>query len=233
MAAEESQEKPPPGTLYVVGLPIGNPEDVTLRALRLLRQVDIVASKNPQHTQTFLRRHRIRALVTTYDRGTAQDKIPILLHRLRSGSRVALVSECGVPCLYDPGSLLVAHAHRAGFPVITVPGPSALTAALAIAGMSGDALYFHGRFPASEAGGKRLLAAIKARRCTSIFFVLPKRLRQVLTLIERCLGNNQTLIAVDLTKSTEHIVRGRIKTLLGRHALRYADAEVTLVVARR
>lgn len=234
MAGEQSQEKPSPGTLYVVGLPIGNPDDVTLRALRLLRQVDIVATKDPRQTQAFLRHHRIHALVTTYERRNAQDKIPILLHHLQYGSRVILVSDCGTPCLYDPGSQLVARAHRAGIRVVSVPGPSALTAALAIAGMSGDVLYFRGRFPASQARGTRLLAALQAQRCTSIFFVSPERLRQVLALIEKCLGNREAIIAVNLTKPTERIVRGKIKTLLGKNPLRYTeDAEVTLVVAGR
>jgi 16S rRNA (cytidine1402-2'-O)-methyltransferase len=233
VAGEQSQEKPSPGTLYVVGLPIGNPDDITLRALRLLRRADVVATKDPQHTQAFLRHHRIHALVTTYDRRNAQDKIPILLHHLRNGSRVALVSDCGTPCLYDPGSRLVAHAHRVGIAVVSVPGPSALTAALAIAGMSGDALYFRGRFPASQAGGTRLLATLEAQHCTSIFFVSPQQLRRVLALIQKCLGNREAIIAVNLTKPTERIVRGKITTLLGQHASRYTDGQMTLVVAGR
>lgn len=233
MAGEQSQEKPTAGTLYIIGLPIGNPEDVTLRALRLLEKVDIVASKDPPHTQRFLRHHGIQALVTTYDRRHAPDKMPILLHRLQRGSTVALVSDRGLPCLYDPGSLLIAHAHRAGIPIITVPGPSALTAAVAIAGMSGDALYFHGRFPTSEARGMRLLATIKVLRCTTVLFVVPERLRQVLTLIERCLGNRQILIAVNLTQPTERVVRGKVAALLGKYALRYPGADVTVVVAGR
>ena len=233
MVKEQSQEKQTSGMLYVVGFPIGNPDDITLRAVRVLREVDIVASKEPRHTQRFLRHHRIPALLTSYDRRNARDKTPVLLHRLRSGHKVALVSDCGTPYLYDPGWLLVAHASRTGIPIITVPGPSALTAAVAIAGMPADALYFHGRFPASEAGGTRLLSAIEARRCTMVFFVRPERLRQVLHLIERCLGNRKVLIAVNLTQSTERIVRGKVSTLIRKHSLRFAAANITLVVAGR
>jgi 16S rRNA (cytidine1402-2'-O)-methyltransferase len=180
-----------------------------------------------------LRHHRLRALITTYDRRTAQEKMPILLHRLRAGSRVALVSDCGTPGLYDPGALLVAHAHRAGIPVVAVPGPSALAAALSIAGMPGDALCFHGRFPVTVAAGVRLLAPLRARHYTSIFFLAPERLRQALTLIERCLGNRTVLVAVNLTRPTESIVRGKVRGLLASHHLRYPGADLTLVVDGR
>jgi 16S rRNA (cytidine1402-2'-O)-methyltransferase len=233
VAGERSQEKLPGGRLYVVALPIGNPDDVTLRALRVLRQAHVVASKEPRHTQTFLRYHRIRALLTTYDRHTAREKVPILLHRLKSGNRVALVSDCGSPGLYDPGSLLVAEASRTGIPIVSVPGPSALTASLAIAGMPGDALSFHGRFPVSETRGTRLLTDLKARRCTTIFFVPPERLRRVLALMERCLGNRNVLIAVNLTQPAERIVRGRVTTVLRHHSLHFPGGDVTVVVAGR
>jgi 16S rRNA (cytidine1402-2'-O)-methyltransferase len=233
VAGERSQEKLSGGVLYVVGLPIGNPDDVTLRALRVLREADVVASKDTRHTQTFLRRHRIRALLTTYDRGNAREKIPILLHRLRAGSTVALVSDRGTPVLYDPGSLLIAQAHKMGISVISIPGPSALAATLAIAGMSGDALSFHGRFPASVARGTRLLAELKARRCTSVLFVLPERLRRVLSLVERCLGNRHIVIAVNLTQPTERILRGRVTTVLRNYPLDFPDTDVTVVVAGR
>jgi 16S rRNA (cytidine1402-2'-O)-methyltransferase len=233
VAGERSQGKPSGGVLYVVGLPIGNPDDLTLRALRVLRKADVVASKDTRQTQAFLRRHRIRALLTTYDRRNAREKIPILLHQLMAGSTVALVSDCGTPGLYDPGSLLVTDAHRVGIRVVSVPGPSALTAACAIAGMPGDALSFHGRFPASAARGMRLLAELKARRCTSILFVLPERLRQVLTLIERCMGNRHVVIAVNLTRPTERILRGKVVTVLRDYPLDFPDTDVTVVVAGR
>ena len=215
--------------LYVVALPIGNPDDVTLRALRVLRQAHVVASKDPQHTQKFLRRHRIRALVTTY----AREKVPILLHYLKTGSQVALVSDCGSPGLYDPGSLLVAEAHRTGIPIVSVPGPSALTASLAIAGMPGDALSFHGHFPVSETRATRLLADLKTRHSTNIFFVPPERLKKVLTLMERCWGKRKVVIAVNLTRPGQCIVRGRITTVLRKHPLRFPGADVTVIVAGR
>jgi 16S rRNA (cytidine1402-2'-O)-methyltransferase len=231
VAGEQSQEKVSGGVLYIVGLPIGDPDDVTLRALRVLRQVDVVASKDPRHTQTFLRRHRIRARLTTYDRRNAQEKVPILLHHLKSGGRVALVSDCGSPGLYDPGSLLVAQAHRTGIPIVSVPGPSALTASLAVAGMPGNTLYFHGRFPVSETRAARLLAELKMRRCTNIFFVPAERLRKVLALMERCLGNRKVVIAINLTQPDECLLRGRITTVLRNDPLRFPGADVTVLVA--
>jgi 16S rRNA (cytidine1402-2'-O)-methyltransferase len=233
VAAERSQEKHSVGALYVVGLPIGNPDDVTLRALRVLRTVEIVAAKDPHHTQGFLRRHRIGAILTTYDRRNAREKTAILLHRLRSGSRVALISDCGTPGLYDPGSLLITHAHRAGIRIVSVPGPSALTAAFAITGMPGDVISFYGRFPASQARATRLLTELNARRCTSIFFVRPEQLRRVLCLIEQYLGNRQVVVAANLTHPTEQILRGRLTSVLRDYPLRFPGAGVTLVVGGR
>jgi 16S rRNA (cytidine1402-2'-O)-methyltransferase len=206
---------------------------VTLRALRVLRTVDIVASKDPQHTLRFLSRHRIGALLTTYDRRNAREKSPILLHRLKSGSRVALISDCGTPGLYDPGSLLVAHAHRAGIRVVSVPGPSALAATLAVAGMPGDVFSFYGRFPASEARATSLLAELKVRRCTGIFFVRPDQLRRILCLIERGLGNRQIFVAVNLTQPNEQVLRGSVTRVLRNYPLRFPGAGVTVVVAGR
>jgi 16S rRNA (cytidine1402-2'-O)-methyltransferase len=223
----------PPGRLYVVGLPIGHPEDITLRALRVFREADIVAAKDARQMQTLLRRYRIQAIITTYDRRNAPDKIPVLLHRLLTGSSVALVSDRGTPCIYDPGAQLLAQAHRAGIHVEAIPGPSALTAALSVAGMSGDVVFFRGRLPKSEERCLQLLQALKGRRCTHVFFVDPRRVRHSLTCIRTVFGSTETMVAVDLTKPTQQILRGKVGTLLEGYSLLYRNADVTVVVAGR
>ncbi len=219
------------GSLYVVSLPIGNMEDISIRALRILGQVDLVATKDTRRTQRFLRHYRIRATLTTYDRGCAPEKTPILLDRLRQGDSLALVSDGGTPCIYDPGSRLITAALRAGVPLVAVPGASALVTAVAMSGISGNALQFHGRLPARRQPSIRLLRMLKDSHCTSVFFVSPLRLRVSLSHIQAVLGNRQVVVAVDLTKATQQILGGTIAQVLRRHPLRFPDGDVTLVVS--
>jgi 16S rRNA (cytidine1402-2'-O)-methyltransferase len=114
-----------PGTLYVVGTPIGHPDDITIRALATLRRVSVIASEDPRVTQALLARHGITATVTSYGPLNRHEKVRLLLHRLTQGQDIALVSDNGTPVIYDPGSLLVAAAHQAGIPVKVIPGSSA------------------------------------------------------------------------------------------------------------
>jgi 16S rRNA (cytidine1402-2'-O)-methyltransferase len=134
------------GTLFIVGVPIGHPDDLTIRGLATLRQVDLIAAKNPQATHVLLAHHGIHTTITTYDRNNAADKVPLLLDRLKHGDQVALVSDCGMPVVYDPGRLLIAAASRAQIPVKVIPGTSAVVAAAALAGMDGNAFVFDGRW---------------------------------------------------------------------------------------
>lgn len=219
------------GSLYIVSLPIGNIEDISVRALRILRQVDLVATKDTRRTQRFLRHYRIRTTLTTYDRGCAPGKTLILLDRLRHGESLALVSDGGTPCIYDPGSKLIAAALRAGVPLIAVPGASALVTAVAVSGMSGNALQFRGRLPAKPQPFIRLLRNLKDSRCTNVFFVSPSRLRVSLSRMQTVLGNRRIVVAVDLTKATQQILGGTINHMLRKHPLHFPDADVTLVVA--
>ena len=221
----------PCGSLYVVSLPIGNIEDISVRALRILDQVDLVATKDTRRTQRFLRHYRIRTTLTTYDRDCAPGKTPILLDRLRHGESLALVSDGGTPCIYDPGSRLIAAALRAGVPLVAVPGASALVTAVAISGMSGNALQFRGRLPAKPQPFIRLLRNLKDSRCTHVFFVSPSRLRVSLSRMQTVLGNRHVVVAVDLTKATQQILGGTINQMLRKQALHFPDADVTLVVA--
>ena len=217
--------------MYIVSLPIGNIEDISVRALRILGQVDLVATKDTRRTQRFLRHYRIRTTLTTYDRGCAPGKTPILLDRLRHGESLALVSDGGTPCIYDPGSRLIAAALRAGVPLVAVPGASALVTAVAISGMSGNALQFRGRLPAKTQPFIRLLRNLKDSRCTHVFFVSPSRLRVSLSRMQTVLGNRHVVVAVDLTKATQQILGGTINQMLRKQALDFPDADVTLVVA--
>lgn len=218
MGRERSQGKyahsdAPAGTLFIVGVPIGHPDDLTIRGLATLRQVDLVAAKDPQAAHALLAHHGVRATITTYDRNNAAEKVPLLLDRLRQGLHVALVSDCGMPVVYDPGRLLIAAASRAQIPVQVIPGTSAVVAAAALSGMDGNAFVFDGRW---TGGAKTLtgrLRLLQSEPRTMIFFPPAQDLSQFLTLLQQMLGNRKAVMAIDMTRSTEKILRGRVQQL--------------------
>ena len=227
---KRAQSGPLPGTLFIIGVPIGHPDDLTIRALATLQHVDLVAAKNPQATQALLTHHGINATITTYDRDNAAEKAPILLDRLRQGFRVALVSDCGMPVVYDPGRLLVAAASKAKIPVKVIPGTSAVVAAAALAGMDGNAFVFEGRWTGSTGALTRRLQSLRSEPRTMIFFPPAPALRQLLTLLSDILGNRRICVAIDLTQSTEQIVRGRVQQLLANKPFHENSSHVAVVV---
>ncbi len=235
MRRERSQGKcassgPLPGTLFVVGVPIGHPDDLTIRALATLRHIDLIAAKNPSATEALLAHHGIRAIITTYDRNNAAEKAAILLDRLKQGARIALVSDCGMPVVYDPGRLLVTAAAKANIPVEVIPGTSAVVAAAALAGMDGNAFVFEGRWTGGTGALTRRLQSFRSEARTMIFFPPASTLRQLLTLLLRTLGNRQVVVAIDLTRETERIVRGRVQQLLANKPFHKNSSHVALVV---
>ena len=203
-----------PGTLYIVGTPIGHPDDITLRALATLRRVSIIASEDPRVTQALLTHHGITATITSYGPLNRHEKVQLLLHRLTQGQDVAFVSDNGTPVIYDPGSLFVAAAHRAGILVKTIPGPSVITAATAISGFSGDAIIFEGRLPSPSLRLTAFLAKLREERRTLAFYVASGALRRLLQTLARILPNRQVAIAMDLTTPKETLMRGRAEELL-------------------
>ncbi|MDF0644037.1 MAG: SAM-dependent methyltransferase [Nitrospira sp.] len=212
------QAPPRPGTLYVVGTPIGDPDDITIRALRILRIVPIIAAEDPRSTQALLAYHGITGgiagTVTSYGPGNLEEKISLLLHRLRRGDDVALVSDSGMPVIQDPGSRLIAAARQAEIPVTSVPGPSALTAAAALSGFSADCLVFEGRLPRS----RRRLTSFLRQRCgdrrTAIFFVEERAVAAMLETLASVLPTRMIVLAQNLTMEDEQIHRGTAPALL-------------------
>lgn len=219
-----------PGTLFVVGVPIGHPDDLTIRALATFRKVNLIATKSPFATQALLAHHNIEAALTTYDRDNAVEKVLILLDRLQQGTQIALVSDGGMPVVYDPGRLLIAAASESGIPIEVIPGTSAVVTAASIAGLNGNAFVFEGRW----AGGKRRithrLQSLQSESRTIIMFPPTRALRQILTLLSEVLGNRWLIVAIDLTKETQNILRGRVLELLTSYPFHAESAQVTLVV---
>jgi len=218
------------GTLFIVGVPIGHPDDLTIRGLATLRQVDLIAAKNPQATHVLLAHHGIHTTITTYDRNNAADKVPLLLDRLKHGDQVALVSDCGMPVVYDPGRLLIAAASKAQIPVTVIPGTSAVVAAAALAGMDGNAFIFDGRWTGGTKTLTTRLHLLRSEPRTMIFFPPAQNLRQFLALLQRTLGNRKVMVAIDMTRSTEQILRGRVQELLSNKPSHESTSHVVLVV---
>jgi 16S rRNA (cytidine1402-2'-O)-methyltransferase len=219
-----------PGTLYVVSTPIGHPDDITLRALAILRRVTIIASEDPPMTQTLLAHHGITATVTSYGPLNRHEKMLVLLHRLTLGQDIALVSDNGTPVIYDPGSLLVAAAHHARIPVMAIPGPSVLTAAAAISGFSGDAIVFEGHLPSTNRRLTQYLSQLRHERKTLIFYLNPIALSGLLRIMTKIFPTRQTVIALNLTTNKEALSRGKPSELLDQLGPVAKDSAVTVVI---
>lgn len=218
------------GTLFIVGTPIGCPDDLTLRGRMVLGRVSIVVAETPLVTQTLLDHYGIAATVTGYAQGDTE-KIAILLDRLKAGHDIALISDSGMPVIYDPGRLLIAAARAAGHAVTVIPGPSALTAAAALSGEGADRLLFVGRLPRSAQQLDRLLKSLRREVATAVMFALPKALPRILTRIDRILADRRVTLAVNITRPDERVYQGQAGVLLGQLASLATDSEVTLVLS--
>lgn len=219
-----------PGTLYIVATPIGNLEDLTLRALRVLKEVDLIACEDTRRTRTLLARYAISSPVTSYFEGNKLRKGEVLLRLLGEGKSVALVTDAGTPGISDPGFLLVKEARAAGIPVVPVPGPSAVAAALSAAGVPADRFVFEGFLPTRP--GRRL-ARLKALREIEIPVVLyeaPHRFLKTLAAIEEVFGEIPIVVARELTKQFEEIRVGTPSEQMAHFGGRAIKGEFTLVI---
>jgi len=218
------------GTLYVVATPIGNLEDVTLRALRVLREVRLIAAEDTRTARKLLARYDIPTPTTSYFEHNKAAKMPQVLAALAEGD-VALVSEAGMPGLSDPGYELIRAAIEAGHPVVPIPGPSAITTALAVAGLPADRFLFLGFLPRRQKERRELLAEVAGLPWTLVFFEAPHRILESLADVEEVLGNRPMVAARELTKVHEEIARGTVRELRARLEAGDTRGEFTLVVA--
>jgi 16S rRNA (cytidine1402-2'-O)-methyltransferase len=221
-----------PGTLYVVATPIGNLEDLTPRALRILKEVDLVACEDTRHTGILLQAHGLRTATTSYYAHNEEPKVRVVLEALGAGKNVALVSDAGTPGVSDPGYRLVRAAQDAGIVVIPVPGPSAVVAALSVSGLPTHRFLFIGFLP-SRSGARRIsLREIAGYPETLVFYESPLRVVSSLTDMEEALGDREAFLAREATKRHEEYRRG---TLSGLRALLSerdrVKGEIVIVVA--
>lgn len=220
----------PTGTLYVVSIPIGHPDDITLRALATLRFASVVASEDPRATQMLLAHHGITAIITSYGPHNRDAKIRLLLLRITQGENVVLVSDNGTPIIYDPGSQLVDAAHQAGIPVKAVPGPSPMTAAIAISGFSGDAIIFEGKLPPTGRRLEEYLSRFRKEKKTFVFYANPGTFNRLLKILAKILPSRQVAVAIDLTTDREILTRGTPGELLNRIVPMQKNSAVTIVL---
>ena len=218
------------GTLYVVATPIGNLEDITLRALRVLREVDIVACEDTRRTRALLSHFDVHTPTLSYYEHNKLVRGPQILRRLAEGRSVALVTDAGTPGISDPGFLLVRDARAAGVPVVPVAGPSAVAAALSAAGVTADRFVFDG-FPPVKPGRRRnRLAALRALETTVVLYESPHRILATLEAIAEVFGEREIVVARELTKQFEEIVRSPAAVQRERLAAAGVRGEFTLVI---
>jgi 16S rRNA (cytidine1402-2'-O)-methyltransferase len=223
---------PSSGTLYIVSTPIGNLEDITARALRVLREVDLIAAEDTRHTRKLLSAYDIHTPLTSYFEHNEAQKSGYLVQQLVSGAAVALVSDAGTPGISDPGYRVITAAIAADIAVVPVPGPSAALAALTIAGLPIDQFVFLGFLTNKRQGRIKQLRAVAAETRTMVCYVSPHHLVNALRDLGATLGNRQIVVTRELTKSFEEVVRGSAGDVLNIFVQRAAiKGEFTLVIA--
>ena len=219
--------------LYVVATPIGNLEDVTLRALRVLREVDLIAAEDTRHTRKLLGRYDIDTPLTSYHENNERTKAATLVRRLEAGESIALVSDAGTPTISDPGYHLIRAAVERGMPVTPVPGVSAATAALSVCGLATDRFVFQGFLPARQGRRREALRQLQGEERTLVFYEAPHRIRQALADMHEVLGDRAALVGRELTKVHEELLRGTLSQLAAGPEEAAARGEFVIVVAGR
>ena len=220
------------GTLYICGTPIGNMEDASIRLIKTLRQVDMIACEDTRHTIKLLNRFKIKNRLISYHEHSSREKENYLLEQLKAGKKIALVSDAGMPGISDPGQLLAARAIEAGIPIEVVPGPSALTAALAVSGLDSREFIFAGFLPERSAKRKLSLQKYLDETRTVIFYEAPHRLIAALNDMESILGGERQAVAArELTKKFEEVKRGSIQELKDIFTEIPPRGEICLIIA--
>ncbi len=219
------------GTLYIVSTPIGNLEDITLRALRILKEVDLIAAEDTRHTILLLRHFGVQTPLTSYFEGNELKKKEFILFKLKQGNRVALVSDAGTPGISDPGFRLIQTAIENQISIVPIPGPSAAITALSISGLPTDAFLFKGFLPHKSKKRQDLLKQLGEARETLIFYESPHRLSEALNDLLNVLGDREMVLTRELTKIYEEVLRGNVSEIKKQIGERKLKGEITLVVS--
>lgn len=218
------------GTLFIVSTPIGNLEDITLRALNILKRVDIIASESVQHTRALCRHYDLQAKLTGYNQHNQMKKGISLINQLKSGHDVALVTNAGTPAVSDPGGMLVHQALEEGITVSPVPGPSAVMAGLSVSGLKINEFVFLGFLSNRPGRRRKAIQELANEHRTMVFFEAPHRLKETLLDIQEILGQRRVTLLREMTKIHEEIIHGLISNLLAKINETEIKGEITLIV---
>ena len=218
------------GILYICGTPIGNLEDITLRALKILKEVKLIAAEDTRHTKKILNHYQINTKVSSYYEYNKFKKAPHLVGILKNGQDIALVSDAGMPGISDPGFVLVNLALKNNIKIIPVPGVSALITALVVSGLPTDKFVFEGFLPRKIKERKRYFKSIENEERTIIFYETPQRLKRALKDMLEIWGDRKIVIARELTKMYEEIIRGKLSQVLTEIRTKEIKGEITLIV---
>ncbi|MGB2783590.1 MAG: 16S rRNA (cytidine(1402)-2'-O)-methyltransferase [Atribacterota bacterium] len=218
------------GILYICGTPIGNLEDITLRVLKILKKVNLIAAEDTRHTKKLLNHYQINTKITSYYEYNKLKKAPYLVEILKNGQDIALVSDAGMPGISDPGYELINLVLKNNIKIIPVPGVSALITALVISGLPTDKFVFEGFLPRKIKERKKYFKSIENEERTVIFYETPHRLKKALKDMLEILGDRKIVIARELTKKFEEIIRGKLSQVLTEINTKEIKGEITLVV---
>lgn len=218
------------GTLYVVATPIGNLEDITLRALRVLQEVALIAAEDTRHTRKLLARYTIETPMLSFHKHSPPARLRELLQRLEAGESIALVTDAGTPGISDPGAALVKAALESGIPVVPVPGPSAITAALSVSGFPAQRFRFEGFPPRKEGARTRFFEALQAEDAPIVLFESPYRLLKTLQTAHTVLGNRPVTVCREMTKQFEQIFHGTLGEAVAHYQQHAPRGEFVIII---
>lgn len=218
------------GILYIVATPIGNLEDITLRAIRVLKEVDLIAAEDTRHTRHLLDRYEITTPLTSYHDHNKEEKAPVLVARLLEGQSVALVSDAGTPGISDPGYFLINLAVDQKVPVVPIPGATAAIAALSISGLPTDSFVFEGFLPARQGARLKRLQKLSTEERTVIFFEAPHKIEKTLGDMIVVFGERKAVVTRELTKIHEETIRGTLSDILRHLQETTIKGEFTIIV---
>ena len=218
------------GKLFIVATPIGNLEDITLRALRTLKEAEFIACEDTRQTRKLLTKYDIKNKLISYFEPKEKQKIPGIIRLLKEGKDIALVSDSGTPGLSDPGFPLIREAIKEQIEVVPIPGPSAVTAALIASGLPAHKFLFVGFPPPKKEKTKKLLKTLQLEEATLIFYLPTRKLLQFLEIVLEVLGNREAVIAREMTKIYEEFIRGHVEELIEELREKPKKGESTLLI---
>jgi 16S rRNA (cytidine1402-2'-O)-methyltransferase len=218
------------GTVYIVATPIGNLEDITFRAVRILKEVQVIAAEDTRHTGLLCQRYGITAPLVSYYEFNKEQRTPELINRLKNGENVAVVSDAGTPGISDPAFYLVREAIRNGIPVVSVPGATASITALVASGLPTDKFVFEGFLPQKPGKRRTALAKCKDEERTVIFFESPFRIVRALHDVRDTLGEVWVVVCRELTKKFEEIVRGKASAVIAHFEQKTPQGEFVILI---